>query len=83
MIEIGGHTATAPPSKYCDFLSTNRAKQVASHIAKMGISPKRLYYKGYGKRKSIFPNDKRDMDAREKNQRVEIKILKTDYQESD
>lgn len=83
VIEVGGHTATTPSTKYCDELSSNRAKKVASHIAKMGISPKRLYYKGYGKRKPIFPNDKRNMDARKKNQRVEIKILKTDFTESD
>lgn len=83
VIEVGGHTATTPTTKYCDDLSSRRAKEVASHLASMGISTKRLYYRGYGKRKPIYPNDKKSMEARKKNQRVEIKILKTDFVESD
>jgi Outer membrane protein and related peptidoglycan-associated (lipo)proteins len=79
VIEVGGHTNTFPSPRYCDDLSARRAKSVASQLAKMGISTKRLYYKGYGKRKPIVRNDKDDMEARKKNQRVEIKILKTNY----
>lgn len=82
VIEIGGHTATAPTPRYCDWLSSERAKAVASYIAQKGISAKRLYYKGYGKRKPIIPNDKYDMAARQKNQRVEIKILMTDFEDA-
>ena len=82
VVEVGGHTATIPRAGYCDWLSTARAKSVASYIARKGISRKRLYYKGYGKRKPIIPNDKYDMAARQKNQRVEIKILMTDFSEA-
>ena len=82
VIEVGGHTATVPRAGYCDQLSSARAKVVATYLARMGISPKRLYYKGYGKRKPIVPDDKYNMAARKKNQRVEIKILQTNYQEA-
>ena len=79
VIEVGGHTATVPKANYCDWLSAKRAKAVATHLAKKGISTNRLYYKGYGKRKPIIPNEGNNMEARRKNQRVEIKILQTDY----
>ena len=79
VIEVGGHTATVPKSNYCDWLSAKRAKAVATRLARKGISTKRLYYKGYGKRKPIIPNEGNNMAARRKNQRVEIKILQTDY----
>lgn len=79
VIEIGGHTNTYPPTAYCDDLSSRRAKEVAKILASKGVSTKRLYYKGYGKRKPIVANDLKDFEARKKNQRVEIKILQTDY----
>jgi len=82
VIEVGGHTSTVPSQIYCDELSSKRAKAVATHVAKNGISTKRIYYKGYGKRKPIIPNDRKDMEARKKNQRVELKILMTDFKSS-
>jgi len=82
VIEVGGHTNTMLSPRMADQLSSERAKAVASYLAQKGISAKRLYYKGYGKRKPIKPNDKRDMEARKVNQRVEIKILMTDYKPS-
>ncbi len=77
VIEIGGHTNTAPDAKYCDQLSSLRAKEVAKELVKRGVSSKRLFYKGYGKRKPVVINDKYNMEARKKNQRVEIMILGT------
>lgn len=82
VIEVGGHTNTMLPTRRADELSSARAKNVASHLVRKGISAKRVYYMGYGKRKPIKPNDKKDMEARKVNQRVEIKILKTDYKNS-
>lgn len=75
VIEIGGHTNTIPPHEYCDRLSTLRAKSVAEYIINQGIDPSRVTYKGYGKRKPLI--DSRSLEARKKNQRVEIKILQT------
>ena len=73
-IEIGGHTNGAPPShKYCDKLSTERAKAVANYLINKGITEERISYKGYGKRKPLFSNG--TAEGRRKNQRVQIKII--------
>ena len=82
VVEIGGHTNTIPLPEDCDILSSNRAKEVASYLVRKGISPKRIQYKGYGKRQPIIKNDRYDLSARQKNQRVEIKILSLTYSES-
>ena len=73
-IEVGGHTNNIPPHEYCDRLSSERAKAVALYIARQGIDPNRLVYKGYGKREPKYSN--RTEDGRRRNQRVEIKILR-------
>ncbi len=72
-IEIGGHTNNIPSDEFCDELSTRRAKAVADYLIKKGIPPVRIAYKGYGKRKPLFPNT--TLENQRKNQRVEIKIL--------
>jgi len=74
-VEIQGHTSAQRgiTHAYCDNLSTLRAKEVASYLAKKGIEPERLKYKGYGKRKPIATN--RTKEGRFRNQRVEIKVL--------
>ncbi len=76
VVEIGGHTNGRPKHEFCDRLSTERAKAVAEYLAKKGIGPSRLKYKGYGKRKPIAPNGR--AAGRKMNQRVEIKILSFD-----
>jgi outer membrane protein OmpA-like peptidoglycan-associated protein len=73
VIEIGGHTNTIPPHEYCDKLSTERAKTVAQYFYSKGIPEQRISYKGYGKRKPLLAGD--SQAARQKNQRVEVKIL--------
>ena len=73
VIEIGGHTNSYPPDEYCDRLSEARAKAVSDYLAQKGIPRSRLKFKGYGKRKPIASNDTKA--GRNKNQRVEIKIL--------
>lgn len=72
-VEVGGHTNGFPPDEYCDKLSTARAKAVVDYLKERGIDPKRLEYKGYGKRQRIASDD--TLAGRRKNQRVEIKIL--------
>ncbi len=73
VIEVGGHTNNIPEHAFCDALSKARAKSVADYIVQMGIDPKRVYYKGYGKRNPIATNT--TSEGRAKNQRVEIKII--------
>ncbi len=75
IIEVGGHTNTIPPHEFCDKLSTERAKSVASYLIKKGIPASRIKFKGYGKRNPL--NKKKTASARAMNQRVEIKILST------
>ena len=72
-IEIGGHTNNIPSHEFCDRLSEERAKAVADYLVSKGIDPRRVLYKGYGKRKPKFTN--KTKDGRRKNQRVEVKVL--------
>ncbi len=72
-VEIGGHTNNQPSPKYCDWLSTGRAKAVADYLKTKGIASNRVLFKGYGKRKPKYSNATKN--GRQKNQRVEIKIL--------
>lgn len=74
-IEVGGHTNGIPDHEYCNFLSTKRAKAVASYLTEKGIEDSRISIKGYGKRKPIASNA--SASGRKKNQRVELKILST------
>ena len=73
VIEIGGHTNNVPSDEYCNRLSTARAKSVAEYLINKGISPDKIQFKGYGKKKPIADN--RTPAGRVKNQRVELKIL--------
>lgn len=75
VVEIGGHTNTVPKQDYCLVLSENRARAIADYLIEKGIAEHRIKYKGYGKSRPIIYDDKFDMKARRKNQRVEIKIL--------
>jgi len=76
IVEIGGHTNNTPDHGYCDKLSMQRAREVASFLVNKGIPLERVKYKGYGKRKPLVSN-KTEM-GRKRNQRVEIKILSLD-----
>jgi len=75
VVEIGGHTNTVPPQDYCMRLSKSRAKAVTDYLIEKGIPEHRIKYKGYGKSNPVIKDDRYDMAARQKNQRVEIKIL--------
>ena len=72
-IEIGGHTNGLPSHEYCDKLSAARAKAVYDYLLAKGITPDRLTYKGYGKRRKIASDA--TAEGRNKNQRVEVKVL--------
>ena len=67
VVEIGGHTNGQPSHRYCDKLSTERARAVASYLIKKGIPSKQIEFKGYGKRKPIASNHTKS--GRTKNQR--------------
>ncbi len=73
VIEIGGHTNSLPAKDYCDWLSTGRAKTVAEFFYRKGIPKSQVSFKGYGKENPIATNSTKS--GRNRNQRVEIKVL--------
>lgn len=79
VIEISAHTDSRGDDDYNMKLSQARAESVVKHLVRKGIEPKRLYAKGYGKRKPIAPNENEDgsdnPEGREKNRRTEFRII--------
>jgi OOP family OmpA-OmpF porin len=73
-IEIAGHTDNVGTDKYNMALSERRSKTVVAYLIRQGISRKRLKAKYFGETKPLETNDTEE--GREKNRRVEFKILK-------
>ncbi|MCK5823120.1 MAG: OmpA family protein [Bacteroidales bacterium] len=72
-IEISGHTDNTGSLQTNKKLSESRAKSVVDFIIAEGIDKSRLEYKGYAYFQPIATNDTED--GRQKNRRVEFKIL--------
>ena len=72
-IEIQGHTCSIGSDEYNLDLSERRARAVAGYLVGYGISPSRMFPRGYGEQYPIAPNDSEE--NREMNRRVVIKIL--------
>ncbi len=72
-IEISGHTDSQGSDLHNQQLSENRAKEVVAYLVENGIDEKRLKFKGYGKTHPIATNTTEE--GRQKNRRVEFKIL--------
>ncbi len=73
-VEISGHTDNKGNAQKNLLLSENRAKSVLLYLQNKGIDPSRMIFKGYGDKKPIASNDD-EIDGRELNRRIEIKIL--------
>lgn len=73
VVEIGGHTSGKPTHEYCDKLSNDRAESVSNYLMERGITENQVKHKGYGKRKPLASNQTKW--GRQRNQRVEIRIL--------
>lgn len=73
-IEIAGHTDDVGSNTANQQLSEARAKFVTDYIVKQGINKARIQYKGYGETKPVVANN--SDENRQKNRRVEFKILK-------
>ena len=82
-IYINGHTAQAANSLINDrLLSSERADNVAIYLEEqVGIPPKKLICRGYGKYYPIADNTTRE--GREQNRRVDMIILGTGYKPPD
>lgn len=79
-VYINGHTAQAANSLINDrLLSSQRADNVAIYLEEhVGIEPKKLICRGYGKYYPIADNTTRE--GREQNRRVDMIILGSGYQ---
>ena len=73
-IEIAGHTDSIGDNKTNIILSNNRAKSIKSYLVKNGILESRIKCMGYGEKQPITNNSTKE--GREKNRRIEIRILK-------
>lgn len=73
IIEIAGHTDNVGDNELNLKLSENRAKSVADYLISEGVEPKQVQSKGYGETFAI--GDNTTEEGREKNRRVEFKIL--------
>ena len=78
-IEIGAHTDGIGSVEYNLKLSARRAQSCMNYLVNAGVDKKRLVAKGYGECCPLMPEmttDKKDIpEAREKNRRIEIKLL--------
>jgi outer membrane protein OmpA-like peptidoglycan-associated protein len=75
VVEIGGHTNGYLTHTFAMKLSSERAAAVAGYLVSKGVDPARIQSKGYGKTAPRASND--TLEGRQKNQRIELKILKT------
>ncbi len=73
-IEIAGHTNNVGNDRNNQILSEKRALSVKSYLVKNAINPKRIICVGYGENQPIYDNN--TIEGREKNRRIEIRILK-------
>jgi outer membrane protein OmpA-like peptidoglycan-associated protein len=73
-VEISGHTDNVGGESYNQRLSEARAKAVVEYLVENKTSSSRLSYKGYGFSKPIASNETEE--GRQKNRRVEFKVLK-------
>jgi outer membrane protein OmpA-like peptidoglycan-associated protein len=72
-IELNGHTDNTGTASINLKLSESRALAVMNYLLQNGIDKNRLGYAGYGETRPITDND--SPESREKNRRVEIKVL--------
>lgn len=73
-VEIAGHTDGQGSERYNLVLSEKRAKAVVQYLVSKGINKKRIATLFFGESKPVATND--SPEGREKNRRVEFKIIK-------
>lgn len=73
-IEIGAFTDDSGSASVNRNLSEKRANAVIAYLMGKGIAPERLVAKGYGELNPVAPNN--SDENRQKNRRIEMKILK-------
>ncbi len=76
IVEIGGHTDNIGKASYNQKLSLARAESVKAYLVAKGIEAARITTRGYGKTQPIATNSTED--GRQKNRRIEFKILRVE-----
>jgi outer membrane protein OmpA-like peptidoglycan-associated protein len=74
VIELAGHTDNAGKKKLNLQLSQRRVVAVMNYLKQKGIAKANMTGKGYGESRPLFPNNTEE--NRQKNRRVEFKIVK-------
>ena len=74
-VEIGGHTDARGSDTYNQQLSERRAQSVVAYLTAHGVDGARLSAHGYGESQPIDSNE--TDEGREKNRRVEMKIVES------
>lgn len=77
VVQINGHSDNTGSKRKNMKLSEERAKAVFFYLIEKGVQNK-MYFKGFGDTQPI--GDNTTMEGRIKNRRVEIEILKSDYE---
>lgn len=72
-IEVSGHTDNVGKAEANKRLSRARAKSVRDYLIKRGVEAERIDYAGYGMEQPVESN--KTKAGREKNRRVEVKVL--------
>lgn len=73
-IEISGHTDSVGKIDYNMLLSDRRALAVKEYLISKEVNGTRIYTKGYGPTIPVAPNDTEE--GRQRNRRIEVKIVK-------
>jgi OmpA-OmpF porin, OOP family len=73
-VEISGHTDNDGSLAYNMQLSQKRALAVYNYLISNGVSPKRLFAKGYGPNQPIAANDTEE--GKQQNRRIEFKLIR-------
>lgn len=81
LVEIGGFTDSVGKDEYNVQLSEKRANSVMEYLVKKGVKKELLTAKGYGKLYPVATNE--TDEGRQKNRRVELRILKINKLKAD
>ena len=74
LVEVAGHTDNLGGAAMNLALSQARARSVVAALVRRGVASSRLQARGYGLTRPVDSND--DAKGREKNRRVEFRVLK-------
>jgi outer membrane protein OmpA-like peptidoglycan-associated protein len=76
-VRISAHTCTIGAAEYNLELSERRAKAVKTYLVQQGVPPPAIRYKGYGFSQPLVDNSTEE--NREKNRRVEFRLVTRDW----